>query len=349
MKGIHGGDIYRNEVKRDFSVNINPLGVPEPVKSALQAAIEKCTEYPDIQAEELKRAVAHMLQVPQEYLLFGNGASELFMAIVHAMKPQKVLIPVPSFYGYEYAAMAAESDISYYLMDPEKEFQLDEKFNAELTEDIDLLFLANPNNPTGVLTDQEKLKALLDVCKNKKIKVVLDECFIDFVGKEYSFISNLDEYDNLIIVRAFTKIFAIPGVRLGYMVCSNKEWNRKIKRQLPEWNLSSFAQEAGCVCAKQTFFIEETVSYVKQERIYLEENLRRLGFLVFPGAANFILFSSGYPLYEKLLEKGILIRNCENFRGLSNGYFRIAVKKREDNDCLLRELAEITCYKNYRR
>lgn len=349
MKGMHGGDIYRNEVKRDFSVNINPLGVPEPVKRALQAAIEKCTEYPDIQAEELKRAVAHMLQVPQEYLLFGNGASELFMAIVHAMKPQKVLIPVPSFYGYEYAAIAAESNISYYLMDSEKEFQLDEKFNAALTEDIDLLFLANPNNPTGVLTEQETLKALLDVCKNKKIKVVLDECFIDFAGKEYSFISNLDEYDNLIIVRAFTKIFAIPGVRLGYMVCSNKEWNRKIKRQLPEWNLSSFAQEAGCACAKQTFFIEETVSYVKQERIYLEENLKRLGFLVFPGAANFILFSSGYPLYEKLLEKGILIRNCENFRGLSNGYFRIAVKKREDNDCLLRELSKITCHKNYRR
>lgn len=341
MKGIHGGDIYRNEVKKDFSVNVNPLGMPDSVKRALQNAIEICTEYPDIQAEKLKKAVSNALHVPQESVLFGNGASELFMAIVHALKPKKVLIPVPSFYGYEYAAEAAGGEVSYYVMSSENGFQLDENFKEALTEEIDLLFLANPNNPTGTLIEKNVLKTLLDLCKKKHIFVVLDECFIDFAGKDYSMMADIENYDHLLIVGAYTKIFAIPGVRLGYLVCSNQKMNYEIKRQLPEWNLSSFAQEAGCACAKETSFIEKSADYVKQERAYLEEGLRRFGFSVFSGAANFILFYCEYPLYEKLLERGILIRDCENFRGLSKGYFRIAVKKREDHDCLLKELAAI--------
>lgn len=105
--GIHGGDIYRNEVKLDFSVNVNPLGTPESVVAALHGAVERCGNYPDMKAEKLKRAVSSQLNVPEEYLLFGNGASELFMAVVHGIKPEKTVIPVPSFYGYEYAAKAA--------------------------------------------------------------------------------------------------------------------------------------------------------------------------------------------------------------------------------------------------
>lgn len=340
MTGIHGGDIYRNCVELDFSVNVNPLGMPEGVPEALHDAVARCGEYPDIMVERLKKAVAGMLSVPEEWLLFGNGASELFMGIVHGLRPGKVLIPVPSFYGYEYAAGAAGSEILYYPLSEEDAFTPDAGFLAALTEDVDLVFFANPNNPTGRLTDRRYLGKMLDICQEKGIWVVLDECFIAFCAGNPSVLEELRQYDRLLLVRAFTKIFAIPGVRLGYLVCSNPRLLEKIGRQLPEWNLSTFAQEAGMVCAGQSAFVARTADYVGRERKFLEEELTELGLKVFPGEANFLLIQSKMPLYEGLLERGVLIRDCGNFRGLEKGYYRIAVKKRKENEILIEKIRE---------
>ncbi len=389
MQKIHGGDIYRNHVTVDFSVNVNPLGIPEEVKDALYRAVGNCHEYPDIAAQKLKRAVSGMLSVPEEYLVFGNGASELFMAIVHAVRPKKVLIPVPSFYGYEYAVEASGGECVFYPLEQEKQFRLDETFLEALTEKVDMVFLANPNNPTGKVEasggecvfyplEQEKqfrldetflealtekvdmvflanpnnptgkrmsrayLRRLLGICKEKRILTVLDECFIEFCGKEYSMIQEISAYDNLILVRAFTKSFSIPGVRLGYLVCSNQSLSESISRQLPEWNLSCFAQEAGIVCAGQQDFLEKTVAYVREERQFLKENLEEAGLEVFESDANFLLFCGRKDLDKALLEQGILIRNCENFRGLSAGYYRIAVKNRKDNEMLSAVMKSLT-------
>ena len=330
--GIHGGDVYRNHVRLDFSVNINPLGIPQCVKEALHSAVSYCSRYPDMEAEQLKTAVSKYLKVPEEYLLFGNGASELLMAIVHGIRPKKVVIPIPSFYGYENAANAVDSEIVFCAV---KEM---EKF---LTEETELLFLANPNNPLGSLLSKDKIIELLSFCRNKGIYVVLDECFIEFCGNQSSILSELEETegsDCLILVRAFTKIFAIPGVRLGYLICKNRNLRKRIARQIPEWNLSCFAQEAGILCARQTAFIIETENYVTEERKFLEEGLKRKGLQVLPSAANFIMVYSREPLYERLLEKGILIRDCSNFRGLGRGFYRIAVKTREENEQLLENL-----------
>ena len=341
MKEIHGGDIYRNSVTLDFSVNVNPLGIPEPVTKALQEAVKKCQEYPDIRAERLTREVSKLVGVPGEYLAFGNGASELFMAIVHGLKPKKTVIPVPSFYGYEYAANAEEQEIVYHMLKEENEFGLSEDLLDQLTEEVDMLFLANPNNPTGRLTDKSFLQKLLKHCERSEIFVVLDECFIEFCGEEFSMIKEAAEYNNLILVRAFTKIFSIPGVRLGYLVCSNQELLGKIRRQLPEWNLSCFAQAAGCACAGERDYLEKTADYVKEERQFLTENLKKIGWKVFPGSANFLLFYSDKPIYEALLAKGILIRDCSNFRGLGKGFYRIAVKNRQENEKLIKEMGEL--------
>lgn len=337
---IHGGDIYRieNHVIADFSTNVNPLGIQQNVVKALHRAVELCGKYPDTEAENLKEAVAKMLSVPQEYLLFGNGASELLMAAAHGIKAKKTLIPVPSFYGYEYAAKAADSEIIYYEMKQENNFGISEDIGSILTDDVGLLFLANPNNPTGKLMDKKTVLAILKRCKDKEIYVVLDECFIEFSGGQLSMLSEIDMFDNLIIIRAFTKIFAIPGVRLGYLICKNPSILTQIARQLPEWNLSCFAQEAGCICAKQTDFIIKTQNYIEKERQFLEQGLLAKGFRVFSSEANFILLYSEEPLYEKLLEKGILIRDCSNFRGLGKGFYRIAVKSRKENDFLLKNI-----------
>lgn len=341
MKGIHGGDIYRNSVRVDFSVNVNPLGIPEQVKTALHEAVELSVKYPDISAEKLRLAVSRMLSIPQEYLLFGNGASEIFMAAVHAIQPGKIIIPVPSFYGYEHAASAVSAEIIYYPMKKEKQFTLDESFLEVLTEDADLLFLANPNNPTGGLLSLKYLKKLLEHCREKHIYVILDECFIEFCDNAYSVLTELGQYENVLLVRAFTKIFAIPGVRLGYLLCSNQELVKRIERQLPEWNLSIFAQAAGCACAEQEAFVKQTTEYVKQERRFLTDCLRKSGICVYPSETNFLLLYSEKPLYEALLKQGILIRNCANYRGLSHGYYRIAVKSREENEQLCKLIGEL--------
>ena len=341
MKGIHGGDIYRNRVKMDFSVNVNPLGIPEAVKSALYEAVKNCGHYPDISSEGLKKAVSGMLNVPNENLLFGNGASELFMAIIHGMKPKRTVIPVPSFYGYEYAAKSRDGEVIYYKTKEEDGFCLQEDFFSVLTEEVDLLFLANPNNPTGTLMNRKELIKVLDHCRDKRIYVILDECFIEFCDRECSMLQEINCFKNLILVRAFTKIFAIPGVRLGYLVCSNPMLLEKIDRQLPEWNLSGFAQAAGYACAMQTAFVKKTAAYIEKERQFLESELKQAGYQVLPGKANFLLVYCEQPLYERLLEKGILIRDCGNFRGLSKGFYRIAVKSREENEILLRAIGEI--------
>lgn len=340
IQSIHGGDIYQNKVKWDFSVNVNPLGVPKEIENALYKAVGRCQEYPDIQALALKEAVSKQLAVPKQYLLFGNGASEIFMGLVHAMKPKKILIPVPSFWGYEYVAKAEGSEIQYFLLKKENFFLPGEELFHILSEDIDLLFLANPNNPTGQLLEHQYLQNLLNLCRKQGIYVVLDECFIGFCKEEKSFISKIEEYPNLILIQAFTKIYSIPGVRLGFMISSNEELVEKIARHLPEWNLSVFAQEAGIACVKQKSYIEKTVEYVEKERIFLAERLQMMGIQVCSGVGNFILIYTEIPLYKLLLERGILIRDCQNFRGLSKGYYRIAVKCREHNEILLREIGE---------
>ena len=345
MESIHGGDIYRNHVILDFSVNMNPMGIPESIRQALFSAVGDCGAYPDIEAEKLSAAVGEMTGVPREWLLFGNGASELFMAIVHGLRPSRTVIPVPSFYGYEHAAGAVSGEVVYVSLEEKDRFLPREEMLLNLTEDTDLLFLANPNNPTGQLIGKTELKKILDRCLKKQITVVLDECFVEFTGEENSMLSELSVYENLIVVRAFTKIFSIPGVRLGYLACKNRDLRERIRRQLPEWNLSTFAQAAGLACAGETGFVKETVSYVKAEREYLATGLARvLGTKVklFPGAANFILLQTGLPLGKKLLERGILIRDCKNFRGLTGGYYRIAVKSRPDNEKLLITIGEIT-------
>lgn len=340
MEQRHGGDIYRNQVNMDFSVNTNPFGMPASVEAALKDAIRHVTEYPDPKASALYSAVADRLLVPKEWLCFGNGASELFLAIVHALRPKKILLPVPSFYGYVHVGEAAGSEMVSYRLEEEKDFLLQEDFFDHITEAIDLIFLANPNNPTGRTIDHEYGIRVLEQCKKKHVTVVMDECFIEFAGEERSFYKYLREFDNLIIVRAFTKTYAIPGVRLGYLLCSNSKLCGKIQMQLPEWNLSSFAQAAGIAAAREDDYVRESVAYVKDERIRLTSELRNMGIKAFDSEANYILIYSDVALYDRLLDKKILIRDCSNFAGLDRGYYRVAVRTREENDKLVKAIGE---------
>lgn len=338
----HGGDIYRNQIRLDFSVNTNPLGMPDPVKEALHQAVEEAENYPDIRAQALSAAVAEQLQVRKEQLVFGNGASELFHAVLHAIKPSKILIPAPSFLGYEEAAKAIDCEVIFYEMKKEENFCLTDRILDVLDENISLVFLANPNNPVGNLVEPELIFQIAEKCRQCDITLVLDECFMELTGKEqtYSFLKRLDEFPNVVVIRAFTKLYAIPGVRLGYLVCE-QNLAEKIRLQLPEWNLSVFAQRAGVAAIKEQEYIARAVVCIQTQRQFLFEELQAAGCSVFDSDADYLLFYSEMPLYELFLQRGILIRDCSNFRGLQRGYYRIAVKSEEQNRMFAEVLREI--------
>lgn len=338
----HGGDIYRNQIRLDFSVNTNPLGMPDPVKEALHQAVEEAENYPDIRAQALSAAVAEQLQVRKEQLVFGNGASELLHAVLHAIKPSKILIPVPSFLGYEEAAKAIDCEVIFYEMKKEENFCLTDRILDVLDENISLVFLANPNNPVGNLVEPELIFQIVEKCRQCDITLVLDECFMELTGKEqtYSFLKRLDEFPNVVVIRAFTKLYAIPGVRLGYLVCE-KNLAEKIRLQLPEWNLSVFAQRAGVAAIKEQEYIARAVVCIQTQRQFLLEELQAAGCSVFDSDADYLLFYSEMPLYELFLQRGILIRDCSNCRGLQRGYYRIAVKSEEQNRMFAEVLREI--------
>lgn len=338
----HGGDIYRNQIRLDFSVNTNPLGMPDSVREALHQAVEEAEHYPDIHAKELTKAVAERLRISEKRLVFGNGASELFHAVLHAVKPSKILIPVPSFLGYEEAAKAMDCEVIFYEMKKEEKFSLTERILDTLDESISLVFLANPNNPVGNLVEPELIFKIAEKCRQCDITLVLDECFMELTGKEmtHSFLNQLDEFPNVVVVRAFTKLYAIPGVRLGYLICE-QTLAEKIRLQLPEWNLSVFAQRAGVAAIKEQEYVARAVVCIQTQRLFLREELKAAGCNVFDSDADYLLFYSEKKLYELFLQRGILIRDCSNFRGLQRGYYRIAVKSEEQNRIFADVLREI--------
>ncbi len=344
QQNIHGGDIYRNQVSLDFSVNINPFGMPQRVREALDAAVAWCERYPDIRSEALRDAIAGAKGIAPADIVCGNGASELFPAILRAVHAKKVLLPVPSFYGYEYAAKSVGAEICCHELLETDGYAVTERFLTAIGEGVNAVFLAVPNNPVGTVVEPELLEKIAERCQKYGVTLILDECFVMFTGAEerYSFLKKYRNYPGVVIVRAFTKLYAMPGVRLGYLVCSDAALTEAIRADLPEWNLSVFAQQAGCVACGQRAYVEHSVAFVCRERAWLTEQLSEIGITVFASNANFLMIKDGRPLAKELLKRGILIRDCSNYRGLSAGYYRIAVRRREENERLLAALAQVT-------
>jgi threonine-phosphate decarboxylase len=344
----HGGDIYRNKVNMDFSVNLNPMGVSKEVFKEVEKSLERISCYPDIRQAKAREIIAKALGVKAEEVCGGNGASELIMAAARAIKPQKALLFEPAFGGYEYALKAADCDIDRLCLKRENGFKFTMEDVARLSLDCDIAFVCDPVNPTGAGISDEVLLKLLEVFREKNITVCLDESFLwlsdksEAFGQEH-FAKLIDKYPNLIIIRSLTKILAMPGIRMGIAVASSGNIEKMIK-QLPEWNLSAPAEAgimAGIKLIYETDFSVRCVKEITSEREYLTKELRELGLKTYDSCTAFILFEGPKDLYERALEKGILIRDCSDFCGLSDGYYRIAVRRHEDNKELIRILRGI--------
>lgn len=327
----HGGDIYFNHVNMDFSVNINPLGPPDAVKQVLAQSQELLLRYPDMRCNRLRALLADTLQIDSDDIIFGNGASELLMALAHAYRPRRILVQFPSFAGYRWIADAVNAEV----------VQIEDALSNEDIRSEDLIIITNPNNPTGEYVNAELLKEALIKCKEVHAKVLIDECFMELSDspKEHSLLPQYKDYHNLYILRAFTKTFAIPGVRLGYLVSANSEGMKAIRKNLPEWNVSSIAEACGVAAVKavsDTNYLEDARTLIMEEREYLRLELENMGIKVHPSVTTFLLVESHQPLAEILRENGILIRKCANFEGLGDDFYRIAVRKHEDNEELIR-------------
>ncbi len=339
---VHGGDVYRNRIALDFSVNVNPLGTPEPVRNAVRNAAEHLDAYPDPYCGLLRDRLAAALHTETDWILCGNGAAELIYQLTGALRPKETLLPVPSFADYEAALTAAGCVPTCYPLQREEGFLLTERILPAITERIGLLMLCSPNNPTGRLIDRTLLLRILERCRETGTWLFLDECFGALTDEETPSLADmLRPDDRVFLLRAFTKTFAMAGLRLGYAVCPNRELTDRICLQSQPWNVSSLAQAAGVAALDCTGWAEKARALIRVEKDYLTKELRGLGVSVLPSDANYLLLSGVPGLYDRLLDRGILIRNCENYRGLTAGDCRIAVKTRGENEALIEAIREV--------
>jgi len=346
----HGGNaIFEKDGRNilDLSANINPLGFPENVEMAIRKEIEFSNRYPDNYSKKLRESIAAYETVNSEWIFCGNGASDIIFRLPICVKPKNVLLLAPTFSDYERSASSFGADVKYHVLEESKGFALDGEITASICKNkIDLVYICNPNNPTGVLTERSVIEKLLACCKEMNAYIVVDECFIDFTeqAKSYTCKPLLSQYDNLIILKAFTKIFALPGIRLGYAMCSNRDIIERLYFNGADWTVSNIAQAAGIASLENASeYIRETVKYVTREREYIKSELEVLGYKLYDSRANYVFFKSdkGFDLAKNLNEHGIRIRHCDNFRGLSAEYYRVGISKSQYNRELIKKIREI--------
>jgi len=349
---IHGGDIYtaRNLTGKkdiiDFSANINPLGLPGGLRKAINDGIKECEKYPDPFCRKLVSALAVYENINEEYIFCANGASDIIFRLAPALKPKRALLLAPTFTDYEKALKTVGCETDYYLLSAENEFSISGDYIKRISPETDMVWICNPNNPTGQGCNKLFLYKVLDHCRQTNTVVLVDECFIDFMDhpEEYSVQSHIGSHNNLIILKAFTKIFAMPGIRLGYALTSNTEIIEKLRHSGQDWSVSALAQAAGISALQNKKYLQNTKELVSIERRFLQKELTELGFKIYGSMANYIFFHS--PSFKNLdrmlLSKGILIRSCSNYAGLGSGYFRVAVRNNSDNLKLLVALKDIT-------
>lgn len=345
----HGGDWAGFQARYgrpplDFSASLSPLGLPEGVRRAAIAALEEANRYPDPQCRALRVKLGKYHHLSPEHILCGNGAADLIFRLALAKKPAQALLLAPTFGEYERALEAAGCGVEHFFLEEKQNFQVTESLLEHIKPGLDLLILCEPNNPTGQMTDRALLLDVLERCTQTGTLLAVDECFLDFLPhpEEHSLIPEIPAHKNLLIFRAFTKCYAMAGLRLGYALCGDYELLEKMARMGQAWGVSCVAQEAGLAALEEETYLEKLRALIERERPLLQRGLEALGCQVIPGRANYLLFQSPVPeLGERLGEKGISIRSCQDFLGLGEGWYRVCVRTGEDNSCLLAAMKEV--------
>jgi adenosylcobyric acid synthase len=328
--GMKGGDLL------DFSANINPLGPPPWLRSVINTQIDSLIHYPDPASSRLIEALAAHYQVRREEVLVGNGSTELIYQIPRALGCAQALIPVPSYLDYVRAVEQAGMAVEKYILKEEQDFRPDLALLEIKLKNHDLVILGQPNNPTGLTVDPGIIRHMAR--RNPACLFMVDEAFVDFIEDLESLVQ--DRPANVIVLRSFTKFYGIPGLRLGWALADGAI-AEKVRRLLPPWSVNTLAQKVGQAALDDQGYAEQTRAVVKNLRETLRQTLQGLpGLTVYPGESNFLLLRMDTDkirapqLASQLLAEGIAIRVCDNFEGLDDRFFRIAVRTAEENERL---------------
>lgn len=348
----HGGNIYEpapdGEAWLDFSANINPLGLPSSVRNVLAREWGQVIHYPDPQGRELKTAIGTFYQVPTGNVILGNGAAELLYLFFHALRPRTVLLPVPSFNEYERAALAGNAGVKYFFMTATTAFDLDVLRLLPAMEGADCLVLGNPNNPTGNLLDREKVETIVAHAAKKNMTVIVDESFLDFRRdrESYTAFPLIRQYDNLFIIQSLTKFYALPGLRLGFGI-GNQTILSLLEKHKDVWNVNVLAQKAGAAALADSGYQSLSRSFVESAGDHFVSLLQKIPHLhIYPRTVNFLFFAwmtdaiNAEMLSLHMKKNHILIRDCSNYPALDSTFFRIAVRKKEENIRLFEKLKD---------
>lgn len=357
----HGGDIYSDPSRRwlDLSANINPGAFPAALYEALPHILEEARAYPDIEYRKLREDLAAyagrpgQVSIDPAWIIPGNGAVEILDRGIAAAG--RVLLVQPCFSEYELSCIRHGIPYEVLTREPSQELCLEEGFFAALQarltgslegqDPIDLVVLCNPNNPDGKRYGREAFRAFLGALQGTGVRVMVDETFGEYLEDEEMLMPLIKEYEDLLVVKALTKFFGLPGVRLGYGITRSKGWRSAITDRLTTWNVGTFAQGIARLLIQEEGFIESSRDDNRATRRYLYGELTKTGLFdeVYPSAASFIMVyrEEMATLIHELESRGILIRDLTNMAGLGPGYARIAVKDRVHAAGLLRALADI--------
>lgn len=359
---FHGSDLEKIEqifhIKKEditsFSANVNPLGISYKLRNTLSNHIDAITSYPDREYSSLRESIGNYVNIDKSYIMVGNGSTELISNFISIIAPKKALLLGPTYSEYEREITLCGGTFEYYYLNKETNFTLSvEDFVGQLSDDLDLFLLCNPNNPTSTTLTTEEIRYILAACKEKGIYVVIDETYVEFVEhiEEITAIPLVKEFDNVTILRGISKFFAAPGLRLGYAVCGNNALLQEIKEKKNPWTINSLASIAGEIMFTDNEYIEETRNLITTERERLCKKLSSYSeFKVYLSTANFVLVEikkegiTAYDLFEVAIRKSLMIRDCSTFQGLGDSFFRFCFMSPEKNDELVNTIIEFVVH-----
>ena len=354
---FHGSDIekiceYYHLDKKDivnFGANVNPLGLSENVKNAIASHLDLLSSYPDREYTSLRETISGYCGIPADFILPGNGSSELISLLIEARAPKRTLILGPTYSEYSRELSFSGSSQEYYHLKEEDDFQLDVEDLCRTLKagGYDFLILCNPNNPTSSAILQEDMRQLLRFCKDSDIFVMIDETYVEF-APDISAVTAVPltrEFENLMVLRGVSKFFAAPGMRLGYGITGNQGFLRKMKEKQIPWSLNSIGAFAGELMLRDTDYIDRTRSLILSERDRLYQTLSAdPDYKAYQPYANFILLRimkqgvTSFDVFERCIKKGLMIRDCASFQCLDGEYIRFCIMMPEDNTRLLHQL-----------
>lgn len=350
---FHGSDIekisacyhIKKEAIVNFAGNVNPLGLPASVKEAVATHADLFSSYPDREYLSLRNVLSNYCDVPADYILPGNGSSELIALLIEARAPKHTLILGPTYSEYSRELTFSGSTQDYYHLQETSDFRpdLDDLFHT-LSDGYDFLIICNPNNPTSSAIFRDELKELLAFCKRKNIFVMIDETYVEF-APDISAITAVPltkQFPNLMVLRGVSKFYAAPGMRFGYGITGNSEFLKTMREKQIPWSLNSLGAFAGEMLFQDHDYYQQTRNLILSERQKMYETIKKLPtFKIYPAYANFLLVKilkdgvTSFDVFERCIQKGLMIRDCSSFQCLEGEYVRFCIQMPEENQRLL--------------